>query len=74
MLKKPFKEDLEWLQKQQIIAILGVDEKSEWYNGFVLVLKANGKVRLCLDLVWLKKTSIGQIHRGPTHTSEAMMG
>ena len=31
------------------IASLGIDETSEWCNCFVLVPKANGKVRLCLD-------------------------
>ena len=48
-LKKPFKEELEWLQKMDIIAPLGIDELTEWCNSFVLVPKANGKVRLCLD-------------------------
>ena len=48
-LQKPFKEDLEHLQKMNIITPLGVDEMVEWCNSFVLVPKANGKVRLCLD-------------------------
>ena len=48
-LQKPLKE-LDWLQKEQFIVLLGVDEPSEWSNGFVLVPKTNGKVRLCLDL------------------------
>ena len=50
MLQKPFKEELEHLQKMDIITPLGVDEMAEWCNSFVLVPKANGKVRLCLDL------------------------
>ena len=45
-LQKPLKEELSWLQKQQIMAQLGVDETSEWCNSFILVPKANGKVRL----------------------------
>ena len=45
-LHKPFEEELERLQKQDIIALLRVDEKSEWCNSFVLVPKGNGKVRL----------------------------
>ena len=66
VLQKPLKEDLEWLQKQQIIVPLGVDEKSEGHNSFVLVPKANGKFRLCLDPVQLNKVLIRPIHRGPT--------
>ena len=49
MLQKPFKEELEHLQKMDIITPLGVDDMAEWCNTFVLVPKANGKVRLCLD-------------------------
>ena len=32
-LDKPLKEELKWLQKQQIIVLLGVDETSEWCNS-----------------------------------------
>ena len=32
---------------------------------FVLVPKANGKVRLCLDPAWLSQALIRPIHRGP---------
>ena len=42
-LQKPFKDELERLQQQDIIAPLGVDKMSEWCNSFVLVPKANGK-------------------------------
>ena len=49
VLQKPLKEELEWLQKQQVIVPLGVDEMSEWCNSFIIVSKTNGKVRLCLD-------------------------
>ena len=48
-LQKPFEKELERLQKQDIKAPLGVDETSKWCNSFVLVPKANGKVRLCLN-------------------------
>ena len=51
VLQKPFKEELEQLQKMDIITPLGVDEMAEWCNSFVLVPKVNGKVRLCLDPV-----------------------
>ena len=42
------------------------DETSEWCNSFVLVPKANGKVRLYLDLVNINQVLIRPIHRGPT--------
>ena len=32
-----------------------MDETVEWSNSFFLVPKANGKVRLCLDLARLNK-------------------
>ena len=66
VLQKPFKEELECLQKVDIITHLGVDETAEWCNSFLLVPKANGKVRLCLDLVLLNQALIRPIHRGPT--------
>ena len=64
--KKTFKEELECLQRMDIINPLGVDELVEWCNSFVLVPKANGKVRLCLDLSRLSQTLIRPIHMGPT--------
>ena len=45
---------------------LGIDETSEWCNSFVLVPKANSKVRLCLDPACLNQALIKPIHRGPT--------
>ena len=43
-IAKYFKEELEWLQQQQIRASLVIDESVEWFNSFVLVTKPNGKV------------------------------
>ena len=65
-LQKTFKEDLEYLQEMDIITPLEVDEMEEWCNSFVLVPKANGKVRLCLDPAQLNQALIRLIHRGPT--------
>ena len=48
-----------------IIMPLGVDETAEWCNSFVLVPKANGKVRLCLDPVRLNQALIRSVHRCP---------
>ena len=58
-LQKPFKEEIEWLQQQDIITPLGVDVTAEWCNNFVLVSKPNGKVSLCLD-----QALIRLVHRG----------
>ena len=65
VLQKPFKEELDWLQKMDIITSLGVDKTVEWCNSFVLVPKVNGKIRLCLDPVRLNQASIRLNHRGP---------
>ena len=64
-LQKLLKDELDWLQKLDIITPLGVIETMEWCNRFVLVPKANGKVRLCLDLVRLNQVLIRPVHRGP---------
>ena len=66
VLQKLFKDELDLLQKLDIITPLGVDETVEWYNSFVLVPKANGKVRLCLDPLRLNQALIRPVHRGPT--------
>ena len=52
--------------EMDIITLLGVDEMAEWCNSFVMVPKANGKVRLCLDPVQLNQALIRLIHWGPT--------
>ena len=65
ILQNPFQE-LERLQKLDILALLGVDKTLEWCNSFVLVSKANGKVRLCLDPACLNQALIRPIHRRPT--------
>ena len=65
-LQKPLQKELERLHQQDIITPLGVSETSEWCNSFVLVPKANGKVRLCLDSAQLNLALIGMVHKGPT--------
>ena len=65
-LQKAFKDELDWLQKLDIITPLGMDETVEWCNSFVLVPKANGKVRLHLDPVRLNQALIRPLHRSPT--------
>ena len=66
VLQKQFKEELEKLQRQDIITPLGMDETAEWCNSFILVAKPNAKVRLCLDLARLNRMLIRPVHRGPT--------
>ena len=66
MLQKPFEEKLKRLQKQDIVASLGVDESAKWCNSFVLVPKANGRVKVCLDPSLLNQTLIRLVHSRPT--------
>ena len=49
-----------------IITPFGIDKTTEWCNSFVLVSRANGKVRLCLDPARLNQALIRPVHRGPT--------
>ena len=65
-MQKPFKEELDCPQQQDIIRPLSVDETTEWCNSFVLVPKSNGKVRPCLDPARLNQAHIGLVPRGPT--------
>ena len=64
-LQRPFKEELKWLKKQDIIAPLCIDETAEWWNSFVLVTRSNGGVKICLDPAGLDQTLIWLEHRGP---------
>ena len=66
VLQQPFKEELEHLQQQDIITLLGIDEAAKWCSSFILVPKLNRKVRLCLDPARLNQVLITLVHRGPT--------
>ena len=66
VLQESLMEDLERLQKQQIIVPLGMNETLEWCISFILVSKANGKVQLCLDTARLNKALIRLLQRVPT--------
>ena len=48
------KEELSWMEKMEIIC--QVDEPTEWSPGMVVVPKANGKVRMCMDLTNLNES------------------
>ena len=56
---------IEQLQQLDIITPLGMDDRVKLCNSFMLVLKLNGKVRLCLDLARLNQGLIQPVHRGP---------
>ena len=64
-MQKLFQEELLRLQCQDIVTLLGVDEVSKWCNSFLVVPKANCKVRLHLDPAQLKQALIRPVHRGP---------
>ena len=65
-LQKPFKEESQLLQQQEIVTPLDVDGTAEWCISFVLVLKPNEKVRLCPDPVRINQALIRPVHRGST--------
>ena len=48
------------------IAPLGIDEATKMCNSFVLVLKPNGKMWLCLNPVRINQAFIQPVHRGLT--------
>ena len=48
------KEELSRMEQMQIIS--KVDESTEWCAGMVVVPKANGKVRICVDLTNLNES------------------
>ena len=43
-----------------------MEETAELCNNSVLVLKSNGKVRLCLDPAGLNQELIRPVHKAPT--------
>ena len=63
MPQEPHKEELEWLQKEQIIVHLAVNETSEWCNSFVLLPNKNNKAQQCLDQARFYKMLIRPMHR-----------
>ena len=66
MLQVPLKEEIEMLQRKQIIVPLGMEKILEWCNSFVLVPKTNGNVRLCLDPARHNKALVRSVQRGLT--------
>ena len=71
-LQQPFKDEIDLLQKQQIIVSQDVDETLEWCKGFVLVPKSDEKVILYLDPTNLNHALIRPVHRD--HTTSDILG
>ena len=63
VLQEPFIKELERLKEQQILAPIGIDERVEQFNNFVMVPKPNATVCLCLDSVKLSQSLIRPEHR-----------
>ena len=48
------------IQRMEELGVFAkVNEPTAWYAGMVVVLKANGKVRICVDLTQLNQS----VHR-----------
>ena len=66
------KEELSRMEQMEIIS--KVDEPTEWCAGMVVVPKANGKVRICVDLAKLNESILREYHPLPTHTLAQLAG
>ena len=54
-LKDKFEQEIHSMEKQGIISKLDCNEATEWLNSFVVVMKPNGDLRICLDPTDLNK-------------------
>jgi len=68
------KEELSRMEQMQIIS--KVDEPTEWCTGMVVVPKANGKVRICVDLTKIDESILREYHPLPSidHTLALLAG
>ena len=62
-LMKPVKEELERMEKMGVIS--RISEPTDWCAGIVVVPKANGKVRICVDLTHLNNSVCRERHPLP---------
>ena len=58
------KEELFRMEQMQIIS--RVDDPTEWCTGMVIVPKANGKVRICVDSTNLNESILTEFHPLPS--------
>ena len=56
----------EILRMEQMQIISKVDEPTEWCAGMVIVPKANGKVRICVDSTNLNESILTEFHPLPS--------
>ena len=54
-LKDKFKQELKSMEKAGIISKLDCNTPTPWLNSYVIVKKANGSLRICLDPTDLNK-------------------
>ena len=68
------KEELSRMEQMGIIS--KVDESTEWCAGMVVVPKANGKARMCVDLTKLNESALREYHPLPSvdHTLAQLAG
>ena len=68
------KEELSRMEQMEIIS--KVDEPTEWCAGMVVVPKANGTVRICVDLTKLNESIMREYHPLPSvdHTLAQLAG
>ena len=59
-LEKATRLELKSMEKQGIIS--RVEEPTDWCSGMVVVLKSNGKVRICVDYTKLNKNVCHELH------------
>ena len=63
LLMKPVKQELQRMEALGVIA--KVQDPTEWCTGMVVVPKANGKVRICVDLINLNQSVRRERHPLP---------
>ena len=60
---KPVKEELERMERLGVIS--RTSEPTDWFAGMVMVPKANGKVRICVELSHLNNSVCRERHPLP---------
>ena len=57
----------EELKRMEMLGVISkVDQPTEWCAGMVVVPKKNGKVRICVDLKYLNKSVLREVHPLPS--------
>ena len=61
-LKRSFKVELDRMESMKVIRKLDINKASDWVHAFVLVVKPNGKLCVCLDPCTLNAVLQHNIH------------